>query len=98
MFRKERNGHINSSGIPLASPSAGAVLEAGPLHLVCHVHRQGIAAFPDTVFCLFLFLEPIASEHRPAAPPGVQPGKSSGFASLPLSLTDRSRPAVILCV
>lgn len=92
MLGKERNGRINSSGIPPASHSAGAVREAGPLHLVCHVHRQGIAAFPDAG------LEPIASEHRPAAPPGVQPGKSSGFVNLPLSLTDRSRPVAILRV
>lgn len=88
--KRETAGRINSSGILPASRSAGAVLEAGPLHLGCQVHRQGIAAFPDTV------LEPIASEHRPAAPPGVQPGKSSGFVSLSLNPTDRLSPAVIL--
>lgn len=83
---KERNG-------PRIPPghSAGTVLEAGPLHLVCHVRRQVTTAFPGAV------LQPVVSQHRPTALPAVQPGKGSGFMShLPLGLTHTSTTMVIL--
>lgn len=83
MLGKERNGREKRAGIPSASHSAGAVLEAEPLSVSC---PQVTTAFSDTV------LEPTASAHRPTVPPGVQPGKGSGFMSLPLGLTGQEQP------
>lgn len=52
----KRNGCVGSASIPPAGHPAGAVLEAEPLHLVCHIHRQATTASPDRV------LDPVASD------------------------------------
>ena len=56
-----RSGYVGRTGIPPAGHSARTVLEAGPLHLVCHLHGQATAASP-------LVLDSPASDvgqHRP---------------------------------
>lgn len=87
--REKRNGCVNSARILSSVTRREKSWKQGP-SIWCDVQRQ-VTIFPDGSW------EPLASEHRPPAPPGVQPGNAAGFRSpLPPGLTGRSRAMVIL--